>query len=525
MLKTYVYGLLAPDNPELVATHLAERARVWNRLVELHDTSHRAFLQTLGARHPTVAAAQDQYEAARLALAEHRRSPGRSDPATSGVEATLKRAVQQRYVAVVDALRPLKNDVRDITHESNARFLKDANHLTASSFLWWPNRNALMHEVIRARQQALRRGGKLRRRNDSETGVLVIPFPNPVPAGHLDGKNPSLTIEGEGRKRTLRFTIATLGKKRDDKILASFPMVMHRPLPPDAMVKLARLVATRVGVSSRYELHIVIETAERPAHKQGDLSAAINMGWRITETGLRVAAVRFSDGTEEVLELPADWMLSFDYMEDLESSVRRAAITDTPRILPELELAPASLLAHVERIKANPGTALGLRSLAERWSREAALSPQLHAWYQANRRRFDEAAHLRKNLLARRAAIYRNFVAALAPRVRMIALEQLDLSMLANRQKHDGSWIVEQRRGHRQRAAISILRAVFAESERAGRFGVRRITAPYLSQECHSCGTRNVLGSPLLVTCSGCGSQWDQDFNNAANLLRALQNG
>jgi hypothetical protein len=524
MLKTYVFGLLAPDNPELVATHLAERARVWNRLVELHDTSHRTFLQMLGAQHPGVAIAQEHYEATRLALAEHRRTPGRTDRAAPDVETTLKRAVQQRYAAVVDALKPLKSEVRDITHASNARFLKEANQLTGNSFLWWPNRNALMHEVIRARQQALRRGGKLRRRNDSETGVLVIPFPNPVPATHLAGKSANLAIEGEGRKRTLRFTVATLGKKRDDKILASFPMVMHRPLPPDAMVKLARLVTKRVGVSLRYEVHIVVETSGQPVLKQGNLSAAINMGWRITETGLRVAAVRFSDGTEEVLELPAEWMLSFDYMEDLESSVRRAAVADMPQIMPELELAPVSLRQHVERIKANPGTALGLRSLGERWSREAALSPQLQTWYQANRRKFDEAAHLRKSLLARRAAIYRNFVAAIAPRVSTIAIEQLDLSMLANRQKNDNTWIVEQRRGHRQRAAISTLRAFFAESERAGRFEVRRIAAPYLSQECHFCGTRNVLGSPLMVTCTGCGSQWDQDFNNAANLLRALPN-
>jgi hypothetical protein len=523
MLKTYVFGLLAPDNPELVTTHLAERARVWNQLVELHDKSHSKFLQTLGARHPEVAVAQKCYEIARLELADHRRAAGQAGRA-SDVEATLKRAVQQRYVAVVDALKPLKSEVQGITHASNANFLKEASQLTGASFLWWPNRNALMHEVIRARQQALRRGGKLRRRNDAETGVLVIPFPNPVPAGHLAGKNASLTIEGEGRKRTLRFTVATLGKKRDDKILASFPMVMHRPLPPDAMVKLARLVTSRVGVAIRYAVHVVVETSGNLVSKQGNLAAAINMGWRITETGLRVAAVRFSDGREEVLELPADWMLSFDYMEDLEASVRRAAIAEMPLILPELELAPVSLRHQVERLKAHPGTALGLRALGERWSREAALSPQLQTWYQANRRKFDEAAHLRKSLLARRAAIYRNFVASIATRVNTIAIEQLDLSMLANRQKNDGSWIVEQRRGHRQRAAISTLRAFLAESERAGRFDVRRIAAPYLSQECHLCGIRNVLGSPLIVTCSGCGSQWDQDFNNASNLLRALQN-
>ncbi|PNE59358.1 hypothetical protein A8H39_03290 [Paraburkholderia fungorum] len=62
------------------------------------------------------------------------------------------------------------------------------------------------------------------------------------------------------------------------------------------------------------------------------------------------------------------------------------------------------------------------------------------------------------------------------------------------------------------------------ESERAGLFAVHRLSIPYLSQECHICGTRNVVGSPLMVTCSGCAAQWDQDFNNAANLLRAIQN-
>ncbi|MDT8840293.1 transposase [Paraburkholderia fungorum] len=524
MMKTYVFGLLPPDKPDLVATHLAERARVWNRLVELHEASHGAFMATLGAQHPDVGAAQQQYEQARQALADHRRNPGAGGVPAPEIEFALKRAVQQRYAAITQALKPLKDAVRDLTHAANAQFLKEANQITGASFLWWPNRNLLMQEVIRARQQALRRGGKLRRRMDLETGVLAIPFASPVPASHLTGRCPNLAIEGDGRKRTLRFTIATLGKKRDDKVLASFPMVMHRQLPPDAMIKLARLVTTRVGVSLKYEIHLVVDMGVPLLPKQGELTAAINMGWRITETGLRVAAIRFSDGSEEVLELPAEWMLRFDYMEDLEAGVRRAAAADMPLILPELEQAPAKLRHSVERITARPGTALGLRALGEHWAREAPLPPHLHAWYHGHWRKFDEAVNLRKHLLARRTAIYRNFVANLGRRVREITIEQLDLAILANRQKNDDSWIVEQRRGHRQRAALSTLRAFLSESERAGRFAVHRLSIPYLSQECHICGTRNAVGSPLMVTCSGCAAQWDQDFNNAANLLRAIHN-
>jgi hypothetical protein len=96
MMKTYVFGLLPPDKPDLVATHLAERARVWNRLVELHEASHDAFMSTLGAQHPDVGAAQQQYEEARQALADHRRNPGAGGVPAPEIEFVLKRAVQQR---------------------------------------------------------------------------------------------------------------------------------------------------------------------------------------------------------------------------------------------------------------------------------------------------------------------------------------------------------------------------------------------------------------------------------------------
>lgn len=524
MIKTYVFGLLAPDNPALVATHLAERARAWNRLAELHDTCHRAFLHELGEQHPGVRVAQDEYDATRRALAEHRQMDHADNPDARDIEAALKRKIQQQYTTIINALKPLKDEVRDLTHSFNARFLKEGNQLTGSSFLWWPNRNILMQEAIRARQQALRRGGRLRYRTDPETGTLAIPFPSPIPAAHLTGQCPNLEIRGEGRKRTLRFTVSTQGKKRDDKIVATFPMVMHRPLPADAMIKLARLVVSRIGASLKYEIHFVVETGLQLVAHPRPLTAAINMGWRITETGLRVAALKFSDDTTEALELPADWMLSFDYMEDLQLAVRKTAATDWPLILPELDMAPPGVQLLVDRLRARPATALGLRTLGREWAREAPLPPHLRSWYDANWRSFDEAARLRKRLLARRQAIYRNFVAQLAQRVRAIAIEQIDLATLSSRQKDDDSWLAGQRKAHRQRAALSTLRLFLLEASRAGLFTVDELKAPHLTQECHQCGTRNVVGSPLMVTCSGCSAQWDQDYNNASNLLRALSN-
>src|SRR5690606_14013043 len=57
-------------------------------------------------------------------------------------------------------------------------------------------------------------------------------------------------------RTTLRIRIGSEGR---DPVWASFPMIMHRPLPPDGIVKQAAVKLARIGTRERWELHVTVQ--------------------------------------------------------------------------------------------------------------------------------------------------------------------------------------------------------------------------------------------------------------------------
>jgi hypothetical protein len=508
---TYVYGLLAPDTPELVAEHINERNKLWNTLVNRHLSTVDAFQSELKNTFPSIASEQAALATARMELAFAIKERSAEVP-------ELKKGIKVQY----DALRSLIDATPAIAAMSD-RHSKDlfeqANFDIKGSFLWWPNHETLMQEFIRGRAKSISSAIRMNYRALSGDGSLYVTFKRPVPAVQLFGKCPTVGIMGQGRHRQLKITITTEGRKREDKQFATFPMIYHRPLPDGALVKQVRLMSWRIGTHRKYEVQFVMAgAAQRPMPAIARLAAGMDLGWRVTESGMRVASLMDSAGQVQHLELPPEWMLRSDYIDDIDVQLFAGL---TPRLAEFREAAQRDDFAWIAAMLAKDkphAPSLALKILQETTRPVPAALAQ---WGASLRGLVEEQAHLREKLQSQRLDIYRNFVADCCRRFHTLAMEKLNLKSL--QQVHAGdAWIDHQRRIHRSRAALSILIRLFKEAERAGRINLSEHDTPYTTCTCHGCGHINKIESKLMVTCAKCGTVWDQDENSAANFLRKI---
>lgn len=508
---TFVYGLLAPDTPELVSAHINERNALWNRLVNRHLATVEAFESELKATHPAIAQEQAAHVQSRMNLAVAIKENRVELP-------DLKKQIKKQYDALRDMIESTPS-IAELSDKHSKALFGQANLDIKASFLWWPNHETLMKEFIRARTKSMKTAVRMGYRAIDGDGSLYVTFKRPLPVIQLFGRCPTVSIVGEGRKRQLKMTVTTDGRKRDDKQFVTFPLVYHRPLPDGAMLKQIRLMSWRVGTRRKYEVQFVLAGAVQPEQPAvSRLVAGMDLGWRVTESGMRVATIMDSAGRIQHLELPAEWMLRSDYVEDIdkEMSASLAPVLEDFRALAKGKEA-AWLAPTLAKEKPHAATvALKVLQAGDRF-----VPPAIGKWAASVRGLVEEQANLREKLRAQRLDVYRNFVSDCCRRFHTLAMEELDLKSL--QQVHAGdAWIDHQRRSHRSRAALSILIRLFKEAKTAGRIALSEHGAPYTTCTCHACGHINTIESKLLVKCAKCGTIWDQDENSAANFLHKI---
>jgi hypothetical protein len=110
---------------------------------------------------------------------------------------------------------------------------------------------------------------------------------------------------------------------------------------------------------------------------------------------------------------------------------------------------------------------------------------------------------------------YRNWAAEMSSRYGTVYVADTDWSDIQlNKGDASDFW-----KEYKNVAAVSILSRSLRE-----RFGAacREVAAANTTRTCHACGHDNDgVGRAILFTCAACGVEWDIDFNNATNLLRA----
>jgi hypothetical protein len=365
-------------------------------------------------------------------------------------------------------------------------------------------------------------------------------------------------------------------------IFAAWPMRMHRPLPPNSVIKTATVKRERIGPRDRWSLQITVDMSEtkivtlRPTIGG---AVAIDIGWRLfsteatkieaTETrseapttsaeeisndssdemlasdmshALRVAAYGDENGNGGELRFDARLMSALKYADHLRG-IRDASFAVALRQLAAfLKLAketPAWLTGATANI-AQWRSANRLAAVAKLWKSKAAAESDavlktaayaaayddLEKWRYHDFHMWQWETSQRRKSILRRRDLFRCFAKDLALKYDTLILESFDLRVFAIRPPTDSDEVVnETARHHRQIAALSELRQTLINAFESRNRKVVIVSAVDTTRRCHVCGVVEAFDAVAILkpTCVN-GHKFDQDERAWNNLLERWRN-
>lgn len=558
----YRYGLLSPlDWGDDVREHLWLQNKLWNRLVEITREERARYRAIIGADEDVapIQARIDALKAKKEALLFERkreRAKARKRVATPELDAQIKDLAQGVRDASAEAkeLRTAaKARMKPALDEMNQwRFqaVKDARN---ASGLWWGNYNAVCQSYDVARTKAMKENAELRFHRFDGTGRFTCQIQGgATPEAIFSGKCSLVNVKPVqpeafahpsrgARKRAQRTELAlTIYTHDGGRRMLTFPMIYHRPLPANAVVKQVVVTARKIGTKLRW--HVVFTCAmPDEAEATNGLGAAcgINLGFIRVLGGMRVAMLSNGHGQRDDLVLPQGWMDGMDHVEaiqadrDLRLNAAHAVVreivgalpSDPPAPEPDPEPAP-TLVGRLRSIAMAPK--IGSAKLAAavlRWRDERSdMLPEalakLEAWRKLDKRLLEEQANLRDRLQAARTEKYRLWARGVVERYGVVAVVSMRLKEMAQvkaRENGTENDLVAPARAQRHRASLYSLQSeLMRQCEKAGAQFVK--VDDKVTPVCHSCGAETAIATDdIMQSCEHCHKVWDRDENAAIN--------
>lgn len=563
------YGLLDPlDWAEDCQEQLFLQNKFWNRLVEI-EHAQRAAYREIVSRDPEVGPftlkiqeIKNQKEAA-IRKRKERRKAARSIK-KAGTE-DLDRLI--RHLA--EEIRTLTAQVKQMRVEAQTRMKPLLRQLEAerrmevkqarrSSGLWWGNYNAVWKSYDRARGRAIKEGVELRFHTFDGTGRFTNQIPGGITVRQLfEGSHSQVSVQplaedaythphrGERRRRQRTLLTITVYRREDEngafRRTLTFPMIMHRPLPEEAIIKEVVVRRLKAGVSFRWSASFMaILPKSKPVQSTAPLFCGLNLGWRRVEDGLRVATLADSENRIERIVLPNIYLQRLDHVDKLKSIIDSAFNEILIWLKSQKELicskAPPELSARIDTFLLAPRPlAKQLVQLILVWrDHYSGFRPEvwtvLERWRKKDKNLRNEMNNLRDKMLGWRTDFYRNVAKKIVTRYRLIVLNGFNLRGLAASERWDGSAnpLHLQARKMRHRAALSDFRKwIELQANKSGSAVFYKQGSPTLT--CHTCGHINQPKPDdriiLDLSCENCGMIWDQDDNAAMNLRDSGKDG
>jgi hypothetical protein len=325
-------------------------------------------------------------------------------------------------------------------------------------------------------------------------------------------------------------------------IFARFPVVYHRPLPNNAVIKWAYVVRRRIGRRFEWRLQFTIEddTFRSPHIPVGEGVCAINLGWRNLlddekqVCGVRVGYLIDGDGHERELRVPEPtrmrWTKPFDLASIRAKEFDLAVDLLCGWIATNASIAPQWLREETRHAR-HWRAAKKLAAVIDRWKRERfddddAIFDRMMAWAKQDRHLLHWQEHQRDRTIAHRREQYRLLATELCRTYSTIVIGEMDLNdpRLSSRKPEEEGDPCEgrdQRRTARM-AAPGELRETIRQI--AHKYGTQIVEPPSfnITRACHVCGSIETWNrrAEIWHRCSKCRTAWDQDANACHNLLR-----
>lgn len=322
------------------------------------------------------------------------------------------------------------------------------------------------------------------------------------------------------KTKTVQFAILWLrvGSEGRAPVWTKVPVIMHRPLPPEARIKDVFLHRRKIGTKSKWSVQFVLNNVrEKVAGGKGIVG--LDVGWREVEGGLRVAYYTGNDGDASQFLLPDRVRPDLDKCSELQSLrderfnaivAEIKAVRDT---LPEW-LQEATQYIHSWK---NPArlAKLAIRWRDSRYAGDEFLYARVEGWRAQDKHLLEWQSNQRLQAIDHRLDEYRKLAKRLSRKYKHIVIEDIDLKELATATPQD-EYNVKKERLNRLRASVRSLHGALKDSGMEVIVVDREFPS---SKRCHSCGQLNEIDSGPVHTCGGCGQTWDRDFNAAMNLM------
>ncbi len=590
MYRAYEYGCLAPTvGEDVLVAEIERRNALWNELVEIDREDRRNYrtetalpedllMEDLKAHNKglcdEIRARRKSVKAAKLA----KRLPRSAKADVAGLIAEVK-----DIKAKMKALTPVLKEKREAVKAQHKREIEALNkkrmaavsRVAHASGLWWGNREEVVNSYVAARSLTLKQRKELQIHESAGEGKCGVRFQYGLPVSEVFGNDTRLQIDPVAkdawthpvraeRRRLCRTKIRLRVRSENGKPLwVELPMVMHRSLPENGRIQTACVLREAVkGTKYQYRkdgseydfkygykvVLVVDEPSQAPRNARNNGIVGVDLGWRLTQKGLRVAywygegenAVQFprvirkyvrldADMRSGELFIPSAMLAQFAKCKDLES-IRDKHFNDAKATLQTWMKAqptvPDWLRKATEGLPYWPSRNRLLRVVHEwdknRFPGDHEIVAYLKEWQTRQNHLNNWRLNLDSQLRRRRREVYRLFALSIARTYYEVVLEQLDLTeMQVKPPAEDGPRMVLPADHQRTIAAVSTLRnAIFTTCLRDG-VALRFVEAPFTTQECSFCGHTEKFDAANHIhrTCPECDSLWDQDWNAAKNLV------
>lgn len=547
LVRVYEYGCgrEAIRGMDIAIDQMFRRNELWNRIVEIDNDVRTKMEATLfaGAKEEELGYIRKKLKELRSRLATLRADRRSSEAEKDQVRAQFKAAVLEVRTGLDEVKRARKANAeenRALMRELNADRLRRVGEAQAQAGLYWCGRTEVLRNYEVARRRAMSEGRRLKPRQWNGTGTVCVYFQKGLNVCGVFGDNGRLQIDPipeDAWKSPSRSVRRRLARTRVRMRIAAdsdlspvwleLPMTMHRPLPDGGVIRWATIIREQVGISFRHRLLLTVREPAPSVIERPFEAVGVDVGWRVTPDGLRVAYWYGTDGRHGALVLPLSDLAAFRQIDSLQSTITAAHDQARSFLQPYFkgQAVPETLaeLAVVALSSPSPRT---LVKMFEEWKTNRLLGDEdgfasISAWHKQHVHLWTWQANLRDQLIRRRRELYRRFAADLAGRFRCVFLKDVQLLRISARRPAERNVIPAQQQ-HRFIAAISVLSRIVQHAfEKQGGI-MTRTKAARATMSCHSCGALDEWNpaATLTHTCSKCGLTWDQDYNAARNVLR-----
>lgn len=538
--KIWRYGAKAPlENADVVDQQIGLAHAYRNNLIERERDRRRCTDELLCEMFPDLHAVEKRYEAAKEDVEDLkeavRKAKFESDTnrAPKEMREDLKKAKAIEREVYAERKKLRTKYFQDPKWKRRSKTIEDRDkklrkELRANSGLFWGT-----YLKVEQDMRDIRKGAPPDFRRWSGHGCVAVQIQHGLtPEKAYACEDSRIRIEVVPDRCTAKKQRAIVwmrvGSEKRAPIWAKVFCTIHRPFPEDCLIKWVYLTRRRVACTHRWNLCFVISRKDGfPETKPSGFGwVGVDMGWRVTEDGIRVATWADDRGESGQVVLSGQdvsrWFRAYELKSQRDRNfneirdVFKDYLDKNKGTVPDWILEKCSHL-HQWRSQARLA-ALILRWRDERFDGDSEMFDRLEAWRKQDRHLYQWEANQKLKAVEWRNDKFRNVVAKWRQDYSEVVIK--DVKMTGSRKKarvedEDERW----RRRYANIASPGVIKRYILET--FGKDGVVLVEPKGLSETCHICGSVEAfnMAAEIEHECENCGAYWDQDLNAAKNLM------